>query len=448
MGIAPLAFTGVSQYSSDFQTILNRAVQVAQIPINLLQNKDSDLLQQKTLLGSLNTSTADLASSLESLGTIAANQAVTASSSDSTVVSVTNSGASSPATYTINSITSIASAASERSVNSYVDSTSSPVSSTGTVKLTVGAQDYTLTLSNNSLVGLRDQINALGAGVTASILTTGGGNYLSVSANATGATTLSLTDDPTGAQTALLTNTNQGTDAQFQVNGINVTQNSNLVNSVIPGVTFSLLKSSASPVTISLQSDRSQLSSALQDFVGKLNTLKSDLQAQTGKNAGLLSGSSIVSGLQQTLWRLTSYHTDTGTVRSLADLGIAFDSTGKASFDQTSFNALSDTQIADGFKFVGSTTSGLAGFTADLQQYSDPVTGLIRTEQDGIDRTDRTIQDQISTLSDRINIMQAGLSKRLAAADALAAQLQSQQLGLTASLQGLNYVLYGKAPNL
>jgi hypothetical protein len=48
MGIAPLAFTGVSQYSSDFQTILNRAVQVAQIPINLLQNKDSDLLQQKT----------------------------------------------------------------------------------------------------------------------------------------------------------------------------------------------------------------------------------------------------------------------------------------------------------------------------------------------------------------------------------------------------------------
>ena len=63
----PITLNGVSKYSSDFQSILNRAVQIAQIPVTALQNKDSELLQQKTLLSTLNTSVSALASSLTSL---------------------------------------------------------------------------------------------------------------------------------------------------------------------------------------------------------------------------------------------------------------------------------------------------------------------------------------------------------------------------------------------
>ena len=209
-------------------------------------------------------------------------------------MSVTGGNATSAAAYTINSISSLATAASERTLTGYADSAATPVSSNGTVKLTVGSQNYQFTLTNNSLVGLRDKINALGAGVTASILTTGNGNYLSLSANAAGATTLTLTDDPAGAATALLTNTNQGSDALFKLNGIDVTQKSNLVNNVIPGVTFQLLATSNNPVTISLRTDRARLSSALQQFVSSLNTTRSDLRAQTGKDAGLLTGSTTV----------------------------------------------------------------------------------------------------------------------------------------------------------
>ena len=255
MSFAPLTITGVSQFSADFQTILNRAVKIAQIPITLLQNKDSDLLQQKTLLSGLSGSAGALATSLKSLGTIASYQALAAVSSQPAVVSATSAGATSPAAYTIDSITSLATAASERSVAGYADSAATAVSANGTVKLAVGAQNYQFTLTNNSLVGLRDKINSLAAGVTASILTTGTGNYLSVSANAAGATTLTLTDDPDGAAAALLTATNQGSDAAFKLNGIDITQKTNLVNSVIPGVTFQLLATSATPVTISLRTD-------------------------------------------------------------------------------------------------------------------------------------------------------------------------------------------------
>jgi len=83
MSITPLTFTGISQYSTDFQTILNRAVQIAQIPVQQLQNKDSDVLQRKTLLGGLSTAVSGLSDALGALGKIGAGQALAASSSDS-----------------------------------------------------------------------------------------------------------------------------------------------------------------------------------------------------------------------------------------------------------------------------------------------------------------------------------------------------------------------------
>jgi flagellar hook-associated protein 2 len=444
MGITPLGFTGASQYSSDFQQILTRAVQIASIPVKQLQNRDADLLQQKTLLGSLRSAVADLASSLSSLGSIAANQAITASTSDPSVLTVTSTAASAPAAYTINSVTSIASPASERTITGYADSSSTPVSSTGTVALTVGTQTHTINLTNNSLIGLRDQINSLAAGVTASILTTPGGNYLSVTANSAGQTTLKLVDDPTGAATDLLTNTNQGTNAQFQLNGIGVVQPSNLVNSVIPGVTFQLLSTTNSPVNITLSTDRSKLSQALGDFADKYNALSSQLKAQTGKSAGLLTGNTVITGLQRILRSLNSYRTDTGSITDLAGLGLRFDPDGKLTFSQSVFDALSDSALSGGFRFIGSATTGLGGFSKTLSEYSDPFTGLIRNEQDGIDRTDQSLQKQIDTMIGRINEMQTRLYERLALADAVASQLEAQQKALDASLQGLSLVLYGK----
>ena len=448
MSITPITLSGVSTYASDFQSILNRAVGIAQIPLTRLQNQDATILQQKTDLSSLASAAGSLASSLQNLGDLATNQAVSATSSDPTVLTATATGAPAASSYTINSVTSLATAASERSLNGYADSTATPVSSTGTVQLTVGSRNYTINLTHNSLVSLRDQINALGAGVTASILTTAAGNYLSLGANAAGATTLSLTDDPTtsghtGANLPLLTNTNQGSDAQFQLNGINVTQASNTVNSVIPGVTFQLLAKSSTAVTISLGSDPTSISAGLQTFVDNLNALNTQVASQVG--TGSLAGNNALTGLENVVNQLKTYNLASGGVHSLAELGITFDATGKATFDQTTFDNLSGTRIVDAFNFLGSASTGLAGFGNSVTQYSDPVNGLIATEQSGLARADQHLQSQINTLTDRINTMQTSLAKRLAAADAHAALLASQQSALSANLQGLTYVLYGKA---
>ena len=48
MSLTPLTFTGVSTYSRDFQTILNRATQIASLPIQQLQNQQKDLLHRSS----------------------------------------------------------------------------------------------------------------------------------------------------------------------------------------------------------------------------------------------------------------------------------------------------------------------------------------------------------------------------------------------------------------
>jgi flagellar hook-associated protein 2 len=439
-----IPFTGISQYAADFQAVLNKAVLVAQIPVTLLQHKDAAILAKASALGTINSDVAALADSLKTLGFISAGKGLGATSSAPDVVSVTSNGAQAATTYTINSITSIASAASERTANPTDDASSTPVSSTGTMQLIAGNFSKTFDLTTNTMVGLRDQINSLGAGVTATILTTAGGNYLSISANTTGAISLQLNDDPAGANTNILTSTNQGANAEFHLNGIDVTQSGNVVNSIIPGVTFSLLNTSTAPITLSLQSDPGQLSDALQDLVTKYNTVQTDLGGQVGHSGGALVGDSVIAQIQSSMRQITSYRSASGSVQSLADLGVSLSNTGVASFSQSKFNSLTSAQISDGFAFIGSSTTGLGGFSSNLTQLSDPLSGLIAMEQAGLKRTDQHMQDQMAALNTRIANMQAALTMQLETADAMQAQLQSQQNKITGSLQAASMVLYGK----
>jgi flagellar capping protein FliD len=539
---APLYFTGVSSYSADFQSIIQRQVAIAQLPVQKLQNEQTDNLSKKQALIALNPAIAGIGAAVAALGKLAANQGVSASSSDSTTVSVLNTGAPSPATYKISNITSLAAPASETSVGSYLDSTKTIVSNSGHVDLVVGSNTYHLDLTaNNNLVGLQNAINNAGAGVNASILTTSGGNYLSVTANGSGLTTLQLNDTPldlvtatgTGTETSgktyadstsaavsannmvdlvagsttyhlnltgnnnltglrdainasgapgvsasitgsagsyslsitgapgtlqlsdlpsqvnLISNTNQGSNAVFTLNNtISITRSTNTVNDLISGLSFTLLKPTVGSVTLSLGTDRTQLSTALQTLVTGYNAVMDQVSQQTGASGGPLGGDLLISSIHGDLQQLASYwNTSAGSIHSLSDLGVAFDTTGHLSFNQATFNGLPDSQIPDAFKFLGSSKSGLGALANNFTQLSDPLTGLIRLQEDGYDRTNQQLTQHISTLNTRTSQMQASMTARLQAADALVAKLQSRQNIVNASVSSLNYVLYGKQTN-
>jgi flagellar hook-associated protein 2 len=453
----PPTLSGISTYASDFQSILTRAAAIAQLPVTALQNQVSDVLSKETQLSTLATAVTNLGASIFALGTLADNQALVATSSDSATVSVQATGATDPATYTISDITSVASAASETSQAGYANSTTTAVSSTGTVNLVVGATTLklTLTTATNNLVGLRDAINKSGLGVTAIVLTTGTGanpNYLSVTANNTGATTLQVIDDPTvgGANGNLLTSSNQGSDAVFKLNNLSVDKPGNTVSDVIPGITFTIVKPTPTPtppatavnVTLTLASDPTQLSTALQDFATNYNAAVDAVNVQVGSAAGLLSGDFLVRQIQQTLQAVNTFQ-GTGAIQSLSSLGIQFGSDGKITFDSTTFNSLSASQVSSAFAFIGSTTAGFGGLSEQFSQLTDPTTGLIHAQQASYSATETRLESNISDLNARIAVQQASLTSRLQAADALQAELTAQQQELNGTIQSLNFSSFG-----
>jgi flagellar hook-associated protein 2 len=539
---APQYFTGLSTYSSDFQSIIQRAVSIEQIPITALQTQETNNLNQKQALVALNPDVAAVGSAVAALGTLAANQGVAASSSDSSTVSVTNVGATAPGTYTVSNISSLASTASETSVTGYADPTSTPVSQTGQVNLVVGSNTYSLDLAgNNNLDGLVSAINNANAGVNATILTIGSSSYLSVAADNTGATTLQLNDAPldlvtntgTGTETStqtyanstttpvsgegnvnlvvgsntyalnltgnnnltglmnaintagapgvtasitgsagayslsitgsgpgtialndqpsdsdLLTDTvqGQGSNAQFDLNNVPVTESTNTINDIIPGVSFTLLNttSGTASVTLSLATDPTQLANALQTFVTSYNTLVGQVAQQVGPSAGPLGGDLVISQIAEDTSQLSSYWSSSGSIHSLADLGITFaDLTGQLTFDPSVVTGLSSTQVSDAFKFLGSANSGFAQLASNFTTLSDPISGLILDEENGLDTDNTQLANQVTTLTAQATAEQTALTTQVQQADALVAQLQSEQNTITGSLTSLSYVLYG-----
>jgi flagellar hook-associated protein 2 len=438
------------QYATDFQAILNKAVQTAEVPLAQLQTQDTAVLGQKTALGSLQSNVAALTASLTALGNDGTTGALSASSSNSAAVTATDTGAKAAASYTINSVTSAASTASETSLNPY--GSTAPITTgsvnAGSMDLMVGTKHNYFTLTTNTLAGLVKQINGLaGNPVTASILTTSGGNYLSLTANSTGQAELQLSDLSGAAPSVLTSTNNAGTDAVFQLNGLPMDYPSNTINNVISGLTFTITGASKTPTTLTLASTPSQLSNDLQTFVTSYNALATAVAAQTGTGGGALVGDSTVNQLQQTMQHMISHFSSTsGSVQSLSDLGVTFNGIdGSLTYNPSVVSGMSTPQLTDALNYLGSTTTGLGAFSQNFDQFGNSVSGLIQTEITSDTTADVRLQKQIDTTTNQINTMQQNLARQIEQSDALESAYESQQTELTATLQGLDLVLYGKA---
>lgn len=327
---------------------------------------------------------------------------------------------------------------------SYADSTLAHVSATGRMILNVGSQSYAITLTNttNNLTGLVAAINDAGTGVTASL---GPSNKLTLSANVAGVLSkLELVDTPTGTSQQILTNVQLGTNAKFKLDGVDVEHKSNTVSDVISGMTFNIrgTTTGTQKVTLALSSDPSQISSAISGFVDAYNAMQTQLAQQIGETAGLLSGHGIVRDLQESARELASFTTGDGSIRNLSDMGLTFDQSGVLSLDSRVFNGLSDSQLKDAMSFFGAST-GFGSLASKFTMLTDPISGTIKIEQDGLTDLDKHLQSQISTLQERINTMQADMLSRLQTADTLIATLETQHQILTANIQAINLSTYG-----
>jgi flagellar hook-associated protein 2 len=152
-------FTGNSTYSQDFQQIINRAVAIASLPIDQLNNQKSALTNQKNALSALSASFSALQASLYSLGSSVNSGAFAVAYSDASVASATVSSGALPGTYALE-VVDAGSRASAASVATVTDPDAASISSAASFTLTANGQQYTITPAANTLKSLADAINA------------------------------------------------------------------------------------------------------------------------------------------------------------------------------------------------------------------------------------------------------------------------------------------------
>ena len=445
----PITLSGVSQYQSDFQSILNRSQSIADLPLQALQLQQSNLQAEVSAANSLGSAVGSLTSAVQTLAKLGTS-GIVANSSDSALVTAQATGATANATYNITDITSIATAASESSLQGYADTTTTPVSSTGSLNLVVGSTTTAISLGTgqNNLNGLMNAINNANAGVTAQILTTANGDYLSVSANSAGSNAISLVDDPSGTPTQLLTSQNPGANTNFELNGVPISEPSTTINNVVPGMTFTILGTTTAnqTVSVSLAPDPNQLAQDLQNLVSAYNAVGQQVNSQVGQNAGGLRGSPLVWQTRSAMEQLVNYYDPTtSSIHSLADLGISLDQTGTMSFDSSKISSLSTSQITAAFQFLGSSTSGFGNLANNLDAISDPATGAVNSLVTHDNTTLNNLNTQMSTMSNTIMQNLLALETQLQKADSSAAQLESQQSLLNSNIAALNYTTYGQS---
>jgi flagellar hook-associated protein 2 len=137
--IPPPTFNGVSTYANDFQQVLTRAVDIASLPMQNLQNQVTTLTGQEQALGTMQSTFSSLQTAIQAI--TSTQGSMSASVSDPSTVSASATSSALPGTYTIqvtglgSSTTTLSNAGSPP----VTDPTSQNISSSSTFTLTIKA---------------------------------------------------------------------------------------------------------------------------------------------------------------------------------------------------------------------------------------------------------------------------------------------------------------------
>jgi flagellar hook-associated protein 2 len=424
--------TGSSTFASDLQASVNRALEIASLPMEALQNDQSTISGQVSELNTLGGLFNSLQTSLDAIGGTGGSS-VQAAVSDQSVLSASVTGSPLPGTYTVQVLNAgSSSSAISNSATPVTDPATEDISSSSSFTLTVGTSTYTVAASD--LNDLAAAINSSGAPVQAVVVNLGSPaapNYqLSLQATGLGNVALQLSDG-----TNLLTSLNTGTDASYTVDGqppTGISTDSSTVT-IAPGLSVDLAAVGTSTVTVS--SSLSSVSSELSSFVTAYNAAFAELEKNFGQNGGALVGDSTVLDMQQALNQMISYSGTGGSITSLAQLGVEFTQQGTLTFDSSAIAGLTSSQINDALTFLGGTTTGgfLEYANNTLNGITDPVAGSVATETQTLESESQNDQTQITNDQAQLALMQTSLQTQMAQANALIATLQTR----TTFLEGL-----------
>ena len=255
-----------------------------------------------------------------------------------------------------------------------------------------------------------------------------------------------------------------GVDATFTVDGGDPqTSRSNVVRAAVPGLELTLKATGTTAVTVSAPGpDPEAVKAKVRAFVSQYNStitfIQGELEEKPVKNAstisdagkGVLYGDSQLKGVLNQLRNMVSDKVSgmTGSVTSLRDLGV---STGKATGGASSADALAGKLVLDEAVLTSALengrldvktfmTDGTKGISAKLTKLLDPLTkvgGLVEKRATQAGQQAGDVEDQISSMTSRLELKQERLKAQFAAMEAALAQSQSTSSWLSSQLSSL-----------
>ncbi len=334
-----------------------------------------------------------------------------------------------------------------------------PRSGAAPVTVTVGA-------GQNTLAGVRDAINASKAGVTASIVTSGGSSRLVLrgadgadssvritaaddDGNATDAAGLSaLAWDPAAAAGSgrNLSQTQAAQDALYTLDGLSLASATNSPTGVLEGVTLQLKKVTTTPVDLTVSVETMAVRKNVNDFVNAYNSLSKLLVQQTqadpsGANRGPLQADSTAVALLTSLRQMV-----TGTLAggpgpaSLNAAGIELQRDGTLAVKDTRLTPLLEqpAQLARLFGQVQSASdTSTQGLGLRFKQWAGALTsdtGSLAGRIEGLKRSVDLNQKQQDNLQDRLSRTEERIRAQYQRLDTEMTRLNSEMARMRSTL--------------
>ena len=398
----------------------------------------------------------------------------TTATSSGSAFSATTTGGAVAGSYTI-SVSKLAQAqtltSGVQSSNTAVLGDSSAASRTLSIKLADGtSKDITLTSDQTSLTGMRDAINKAGAGVNASIIKSGDGEYrLSLTAAKTGekyaVSSVTVTGDNTlqnivGFDASKSDADNPmdlsvaAQDAQLTVNNVAITSSSNTISDALEGITLDLKDvTTTSSQTLTVAKDTTKVTTALSDFVDAYNTLLDQFNSLTKYTAvdvgadaqdssnGALVGDSTLRTIQTQLKGLLTNAASSSNYKTLSQIGISSDpTTGELKLDSAALKTALD-KDPEGIKEMmvgdGKTTGITTKIATNLSGWLSS-TGIIQAAKDGVSKTLNNLTDQYNKMSTRIDNLIARYKAQFTQLDVTMSSLNSTSSYLTQQFDNMS----------
>ncbi|MEW5738133.1 MAG: flagellar filament capping protein FliD [Myxococcota bacterium] len=397
----------------DSNAIIDQLVSLEKRPIDLLAARQDALKVQVSLLGDLASRLSALQKAAKSLKRDGVLRLSTGSTPTNFSVTPTTGGTAGRFSVEVQALAQAAKARSA-AFTPGVD-----VVRGGTLDLTVMGQTTSVTLTDGmTLSEVASAVNASGAAVSATVLSDGTREYLSLTNRDTGyplsgapGDALSITETSTGSlgQPLGLTLTQAAANATVVVDGLSVSRMSNELSDVLPGVKLSL-KSTGAVEDVVLGYDTEATRKNLEAFVTAYNDVLSAVQRQLNVAPGAdrsktLAGDSVVRSVQSALQKVVAATVPgLGTVRALADLGVQTSRDGSLSIDEVKLSAAITRESTSVDALFTTASTGLSDVVDDLvDQYTAPSSGLITARKDGLNQSIKRMDATLEQMNARLD---------------------------------------------